>query len=285
MLGKADPRTLAGSGTIDPRIARQLRGYHNQDPPPSRLKPIPLPILHGAYDIATAAGDAESLAAADMMWLAFFFLLRPGEYTDTTKCSHPFRIQDVGLWINNTPIQYVTASIDDLSAITFVSLTFVTQKNGNKGEVVGHGRSGHPSACPVRAIIRRLLHLRAHGANDATPLCHFKVAPTTAFIPLAASTITHLLRHACLACGESLGFRSSDIAAKSLRASGAMALLNENVDPHKIQLIGRWKSDAMIRYLHIQAHSVMSGFATLMLQGGNYALIPTDPDAALPTCN
>lgn len=283
MLGKADPRTLTGCSTIDPRLARQLRGYHNQDPPPGRLKPIPLPILHAAYDIATAAGDSESLAAADMMWLAFFFLLRPGEYTSTTKRSHPFCIRDVGLWINKAPLQYLTASVDDLLAVTFVSLTFVTQKNGNKGEVVGHGRSGHPSACPVRTIIRRLLHLHAHGATTATPLCNFTVAPTPNFMPLAAATITHLLRHACLACGESFGFRASDIAAKSLRASGAMALLNENVDPHKIQLIGRWKSDAMIRYLHIQAHSIMSGFATLMLHGGNYALIPTDPDAVLPS--
>ena len=100
--------------------------------------------------------------------------------------------------------------------------------------------------------------------------------------PLAPGTITSLLRQACLACGESLGFRASDIAAKSLRASGAMALLNERVDSHMIQLIGRWKSDVMLRYLHIQAHTVMSVFSALMLQGGNYALIPTDPDAPLP---
>ena len=282
MLGQADPRSLAGSSTIDPRLTRQLRGYLNQDPPPGRLKPIPIPILHCAHAIASTAGDAESLAAADMMWLAFFFLLRPGEYTGTSKRSHPFRIPDVGLWVNDTQIQYPSASVADLSSVTFVSLTFVTQKNGNKGEVVGHGRSGHPFACPVLSIIRRLLHLRNNNAPHDTPLCHFHPGPPALLTPLAPGTITSLLRQACLACGESLGFRASDIAAKSLRASGAMALLNERVDSHMIQLLGRWKSDVMLRYLHIQAHTVMSGFSALMLQGGNYALIPTDPDAPLP---
>ena len=61
-----------------------------------------------------------------------------------------------------------------------------------------------------------------------------------------------------------------------------MALLNEQVDLTKIQLLGRWKSDSMISYLHIQAHNVMSGFSVLMLQGGNYALIPANPETILP---
>ena len=53
-----------------------------------------------------------------------------------------------------------------------------------------------------------------------------------------------------------------------------MALLNSQVDSNVIQLIGRWKSDAMLRYLHVQAAPVMRDFSRLMLSGGHYTLLP-----------
>jgi hypothetical protein len=53
-----------------------------------------------------------------------------------------------------------------------------------------------------------------------------------------------------------------------------MALFNSNVDSDTIRLIGRWQSDAMLRYLHLQAQPVMQGFASRMLQGGDYVFVP-----------
>ena len=280
MLGSPDPRKPANGGLIDPRLTRQISGYHKQDPPPARVKPIPIPILRHAQDIATAAGDAESLAAADMMWLAFFFLLRPGEYTSPSEETHPFRMQDVRLWINQQPLDYRFATDVEFQAVDFVGLEFTTQKNGTKGEVIGHGRSLDPVICPVAAVVRRLRYLRSLEAPSNTFLCAFK--HNNSLKLLASHTITALLRQACLVLGNAYGFTASDISAKSLRASGAMALLNERVDRNVIQLIGRWKSDAMLRYLHIQAHNLMSGFSSLMLEGGNFALIPATPGTALP---
>ena len=53
-----------------------------------------------------------------------------------------------------------------------------------------------------------------------------------------------------------------------------MALFNSDVDSDTIRLIGRWQSDAMLRYLHLQAQPVMQGFSRRMLRGGDYALHP-----------
>ena len=39
-------------------------------------------------------------------------------------------------------------------------------------------------------------------------------------------------------------------------------------------MLGRWQSDAMMRYLHLQAQPVMRHFARLMLDGGNYVVEP-----------
>jgi len=72
-------------GEIDFRIQRQLRAYKKEDPPPSRVKPIPVTIilfiLHAAYGMNRSS---DSQAIADLIVLAFYFLLRPGEYTGTT---------------------------------------------------------------------------------------------------------------------------------------------------------------------------------------------------------
>ena len=36
-----------------------------------------------------------------------------------------------------------------------------------------------------------------------------------------------------------------------------------------LRMVGRWKSDKMFRYLHVQAHPIMNGLAAAMLNGGN----------------
>jgi hypothetical protein len=278
LVGARDPCLIPGTQTLDPRLKLQLKSYAKEDASPRRVKPIPLPILHQATAIATAANDPVSLALSDMMWIAFFFLLRPGEYTQPAEDSHPFRLADIRLWKNSIAVDCFTGSANDLLNCTFVSLIFTTQKNGTRGEAIGHGATNNPLACPVRSVARCILYLRQFQAPPTTFLC--AIGPS--FQPLTSSGLTALLRQACFSLGNPSGFLPSDITAKSLHASGAMALLNGNVDHDVIQLIGRWKSDSSLRYLHVQAHNLMNGFADVMLQGGNYNLIPATTNTPLP---
>jgi hypothetical protein len=53
-----------------------------------------------------------------------------------------------------------------------------------------------------------------------------------------------------------------------------MALLYANVDPNTIRMLGSWRSDEMLRYLHPQAQPLMHHFAQRMLTGGHYTLHP-----------
>jgi hypothetical protein len=55
-----------------------------------------------------------------------------------------------------------------------------------------------------------------------------------------------------------------------------MALLCAGVDGDRIRMIGRWRSDEMYRYLHLQAQpAVMNGLAAAMLRGGTFRLTPS----------
>jgi hypothetical protein len=91
---------------------------------------------------------------------------------------------------------------------------------------------------------------------------------------VTANDITVTLRHSVTALGSTLGFKASDVSARSLRAAGAMALLCAHVDTDTIRLLGRWRSDEMLRYLTVQAQPIMRDFASRMLQGGHYTLLP-----------
>jgi hypothetical protein len=98
MVGLSDIRLL--NGDVDYRLSQLLAAFSRQDPPPFRVKPIPLAILRRAAYIARSRNTPKADCAADMMWLAFFFLLRPGEYTaPTSEDSSPFRWCDANLFI------------------------------------------------------------------------------------------------------------------------------------------------------------------------------------------
>jgi hypothetical protein len=85
--------------------------------------------------------------------------------------------------------------------------------------------------------------------------------------------VTSLLRTSATSLPH-LGLSPMELTARSLRAGGAMALLCGRVDTDVIKLVGRWRSDAMFRYLHAQAIPLIQNLASLMLRHGAYTLAP-----------
>jgi hypothetical protein len=209
-----------------------------------------------------------------MICLAFFFLLRPGEYTGTPSETTPFTLQDIQCWVGQQRYLATTIPLDELPRLTFVTLTFTTQKNGVRGEVIGLGRSGNPALCPVMTLARRIAHLRTHHAPPTQPLASYYKPLSPAIHLIKLSDITAALRFSTAIIGPSVGFLPADISARSLRAAGAMALLCAQVDSDVIRLLGRWRSDEMLRYLHVQAEPVMRDFARRMLVAGSFTLLP-----------
>lgn len=270
-VGAKDPRHK--DGHLDFRLKRMFSCYAKFDPPPNRVKPIPVQILQFASEQTRQAPNPSNVAINDMLTLAFFFLLRPGEYTgNTTTNNHPFRLCDVQLHTGTTRHNSLTTPVTTLQTATFVTLEFTTQKNGVRGEVIGLGKSGHPYFCPVLAMVRRMTHLRAHTASPNIPLStYWRAAQQHRVTP---ADISDALRCATTLLGPRYGFLAKDISARSLRASGAMALLCAKVDTDIIRLMGRWRSDEMLRYLHVQAAPIMANFASTMVLQGNFCLHP-----------
>ena len=261
------------AGNIDFRIQRMFKAYSKTDPPPNRVKPVPVAVIRRIMVVAHAGTDVLQQAISDMICIAFFFLLRPGEYSISPAESTPFELKDVQLFAGTTKLNLLTATEAAIMSATFASLTFDKQKNGVRGEVIGHGTSGNPLLCPVRSIARRVLHLRSNLLPQNTPLAHC-CRPDGTTARIKPSMITDTIKLAVRFLGPSLGFLPKDVTARCLRASGANALLCAGVDTDVIRLIGRWRSDEMLRYLHTQVGPLLRGFSQRMLSGGSFTLIP-----------
>jgi hypothetical protein len=116
-VGQAHARLVAPDplkdhhGKIDFRIQRQIKAYEKSDDPPRRVKPVPM--LVTLYILEQEYGDSRTLAntaIADMICIAVFFLLRPGEYTGTTVGDTPFRLEDVGVYIRDRNLDIALGS-------------------------------------------------------------------------------------------------------------------------------------------------------------------------------
>lgn len=276
-MGAPDPR-LNTHGDVDFRLTTLFQSWKKDDAPPVRVKPLPLSVVARVWAHAQLEScRMAAQAAADCLVLGFYFLLRPGEYLGAPK--HPtggplFRLRDVQLWIGSRSLDTLTCPLSELLAATFVCLTFREQKNGVRNETIGHGRSGHPHLCPVLSVAARVATLRQSAATADTPLNAFRESASSPFRYVAATDLTRRIRAALLLHPDP-AYTVADVSVRSTRAGGAMALLCAGIDSDRIRLVGRWRSDEMYRYLHVQAQPVMTGLSAAMLRGGSFRLTPS----------
>ena len=88
------------------------------------------------------------------------------------------------------------------------------------------------------------------------------------------TVVTKQLRLTVTAMGAIYGIQPHDISIRSLCSSGAKALLCARVDTDTIRLLGRWRSDEMLCYPHVQAVPLVTPLVTQMLRQGSYTLLP-----------
>ena len=89
-----------------------------------------------------------------------------------------------------------------------------------------------------------------------------------------SAEITAALRAATKIIRPQVGFTPDDVSARSMQAGAAVAPLVAHGNTYTIHLVGRWRSNAMLRYLHTTAQTFTEGLVVRMVQHGDYALIP-----------
>lgn len=106
-----------------------------------------------AYHLAPHAARAK--ARANLISIAFFFLLRVGKYTMATKkvrtWTVQFQVQDVKFQTAAGFVISTTAPQAQLLQAESVTLWLNNQKNGQRGATIHHTAAGGSWFCPVQA--------------------------------------------------------------------------------------------------------------------------------------
>ena len=224
---------------------------------------------------------AQWAAIKDLCVIAFFFLLRPAECCGTqAERGTPFKLQHIKFHVTidgktqtrlGHQLRYSNEAKKELPPCAGVTLNFVDQKNTRKGDELTHRATGS-HICPVRALMRRCMVQNDQFYNEHTRM-HCWVHPKKGCLPVSRQDIVDAIQMAATAVYSVTGIDPKKVTSSSFRPGGATALLCAGVDKNTIQLLGRWRSDAIQTYLRTMATSLTSTYSSDMLKHGNFSFL------------
>jgi hypothetical protein len=264
---------VRGSKEFLPCLAQLLDGWKKEDPPSKKTLPVEVDVPELLVEWGLQSG-ALLLAGVvgDLTLIAFYFLLRVGEYTiksqrNDSKQTVPFKLENISFFKRDKLRQLRQlsryASDDDILSADSAAMTLDNQKNGHKNVCIHHEANGDSIFCPVRAVGRRYVYLRSQTNNNwSTPIHAYwdedgqqKEAVTALEYP------------------ETRGIPIDRVDTHSLRGGGANALSLNGYSDTQIQKLGRWRGQSFKEYIRDELHSFATGMSKSMRKLFGYVVV------------
>jgi hypothetical protein len=215
---------------------------------------------------------------------AFFFAMRSCEYLSVRGERRTKRLRLGNLqFLRN----HCVLSLDDplLALADTIAITFEFQKNDERDETVVMHRSGDALLCSIRAWAAVLMRILAYPGTDIERcqcILYHTSGGNLGYLYLSGDHVRLRLRAAAQRIGTArLGFPPEEIGTHSIRSGAAMAMYLAGVPAFTIMLIGRWSSDAFLRYIRRQVQEFSAGVSSKMLLSDEFFAIlgitPEDP--------
>ena len=217
-------------------------------------------------------------AKATLLVGAVFFCMRSCEYLNVSnakqKKTKALCLRNIRFFRDGTEIKSKLAKC--LRDADIVSITFEDQKNGDKFDTVNLQSSNDPLLCPLKAWANTVSRISEYpGTTRDTPVNVYMCGKR--FLQISDKSVIQSLRSAVHLIGEeSLGFKASEVGTHSIRAGGAMAmyLAHPQIPTYTIQLIGRWRSDAFLKYIRKQVKQFTAHISNSMVENEGFSHIP-----------
>jgi hypothetical protein len=248
-----------GSDKLLPWLSQIYDGWRKEDPPTTKQLPVEadVPKLLAERRLISTATSLNR-AIGDLSLIAFYYLLRIGEYTvkgnrNNTKQTIQFKYEDVTFFKKNRAGQLLclprNAPAHLIATADGTTLKLDNQKIGWKGVCIYQEANGKEYLCPVRALGRRFLHIRKHGGSAKTFLSSYWSQDTRADV--TAEHISRALKHAAteLKYPTTIGIPIERINTHSLRSGGSNALALAGYLDTQIQKMGRWRGATFKEYI------------------------------------
>lgn len=239
-----------------------VEGFRREDPPSIPQLAVPISVPNLCYQAGKASKNDFKMATGCLTLIAFYYLLRVGEYTKPKFVTRngervratrtvQFTIGNVGFFKDGQIVSR-KSPLSVLLTCDAATLKLENQKNGRMGGTIHHEALGASNPnCHVKALAYRVHHVLSNGGTDSNLLCD--VFHKGTFIPVESHHIIKMVRAATKSLRLDKQAIDPDlVGAHSLRAGGAMALKLNGYDDTTIQKVGRWTSTTFLDYIHNQ---------------------------------
>ena len=269
--GRPNP-TKDEDGELGRLLSRQYRAFKNADPPPVQQKALPACVLR---ELAKKTITETQKATTQLATGAFFFAMRSCEYLKVPQAEKRrtdiLRLRNIRFFRNGREMSHNNPWLEFADC---VSITFDWQKKDERMDTVTQMCSKDLLLCPVRqwaAIVRRIWDYA--GATTETPVSavwrHDRIEHLT------SAEMSDALRSAVVSIGEEiLGIKRHEVGTHSIRSGAAMAMYLGECPVYTIMMIGRWSSDAFLRYIRKQVEQFSHNVSSRMLRFEMHRHIP-----------
>jgi len=281
LAARPDPR-LDSDGKLAFLLQRQLRGYKSIDPGEVPQVAITGSVLRKFYTLSISPRDK---ALCELFIGAFFFAMRSCEYIKVQgpRKTKLLTLKNIRFFRGNRQLKHSEPQLPEADC---VSITFEQQKRETKNDVITQHRSGDKVLCPVRiwaSIVRRISAYPDAVPSNTVNTFRLGDGPT---VFLSGTELLRKLRLAATAIGpDVLGFSAKEIGLHSARSGAAMAMYLAHIPVFTIMLLGRWSSDAFLRYIRKQVKEFSNGVSSKMITKECFFTIPSSPDQDPRTAN
>jgi hypothetical protein len=273
LAGKPSPIHEA-EGIYKIPVARLVEGYRRQDPPSVPQLAIPLSVPQEMQRRGYKSKCKIKQATGDLGIIAFYYLLRVGEYTKPRYIPNSkkratrtvqFRVCDVGFFLNGKVLPR-KSPLKSLLQATSCTLKITNQKNGRMGQTIHH-HATNQQACPVRALAHRIYHILSNKGTSHNLLCDIWDDEACEWAQVTSLHMTRGLREAVQTLQlHDNGIDADLVGPHSLRAGGAMALKLTGAADTTIMKMGRWSGLTFLQYIHNQIAHISAGLSDQMSQ-------------------
>jgi hypothetical protein len=238
-----------------------MEGWRRDDPPATPQLAVPVTVPNTCFLSNLHSPDVSIQAAGQLAIIAFYYLLRVGEYTKPRMVvrngkavratrTKQFSYNNVGFYKNGVIVSR-TSPLSVLLTCDAATLKITNQKNGRMGQTI-HQKATGLECCPIKALAHRISHITEHRQDDHDHLLSDYFFNDKWHSITSKDIIVMVRTSAKLLNLGDQGIDPDLIGAHSLRAGGAMALRLHGYDDTTIMKMGRWTSLTFMQYIHNQ---------------------------------
>lgn len=212
--------------------------------------------------------------------------MRSCEYTsvNSQRKTKPIRPVDITFRIGPEIIEHTDPRI---AIAENVEITFRIQKNGTIEDQIIQWHTNDLELCPIKHWAFTIQRLRQYPSYKETwPVYYYFDKTTNKSSYISNTEILADIKATVDAIGpKTLGFTSNEVGTHSNRAAFAMMMYLSGRPIYTIMLLGRWSSDAFLRYIEKQITEFSKGSSQKMLQHNTFYNIPLSKWTETDTAN